>query len=145
MAGLGLEQKKSFWGPMFGIYWERNNFSFSARGIYSASCAFHESYSQSEQNAYPDATFVYIKGFDPNSWYEATFLLKNVVNSWNLGLTSKRFYSTGILVEYDPYNLFEENRKDVDFLNQLKLWTIIGRDLEFGINSVRAGVTININ
>lgn len=142
MAGVGLDQKKNFWGPTFGIYWQKGNLEFSARGVYSANCAFRKDYSQAEQDAvkkeYTNAEFVYIKGYDPNSWYSATLLVKNIGN-FNLGLTSRRFYSTGIIVEYEPYNKSREDH------NELKLWGTAGRDLEFGNNSVQLGIMINID
>lgn len=117
MAGAGLELTKKFWGPTLGISISKKNFSFSAMGIYSVECA----YNRSEQS---------IEGYDPNSWYKAQIIFKAKKN-FGIGLTSQRFYSTGIMSEFEP-------------CCGVKFWGILGRDLESKTNSIRFGIGVNI-
>ncbi len=70
------------------------------------------------------------KGDGRDNWWYKSFL-KYQVGKWNFGIQSWRFHVTGPIVEYSP-------------LSRLKIWVNPGRDLEFGINRITAGVDVKV-
>lgn len=132
-AGLGGGMCKLYIGPMAGIYINQEKWSFKAMGLYSLATAYRADYSEDYIIAQGEQNVVYIRGFDPNSWYR--FSAKySLTENLKLGIISERFYSTGLVAEY------EINRYPSAGLT---LKTIIGKNLEINQNCYNIGLSIN--
>ncbi|MCF7795350.1 hypothetical protein K9M50_03255 [Patescibacteria group bacterium] len=140
-AGVNFQTGKSVLGPTAGVYLNEGKWSLKAYGSYSLLSAYKDSYSKETlaeyerlygAYGYEEEDLIYIKGFDPSSWYRLN-LSYQVNNDLNLGIISERFYGTGLFSEY---SLKFKSRNLKDF----RLKSIIGQNFEFNFVVCYLGV-----
>jgi len=136
-AGASLDLGKSCFGPLFGVYIDKGKWSLKAMGVYSLATAYKSEYSEEFYERHDHDDPVFIRGFDPNSWYKFSFSY-SLNKSLKVGMISERFYSSGLFAEYD----FKINPRQ-SLLN-FKLRVISGRNFESKQNCFSAGVIMEI-
>ena len=133
--GLSYQSGQMYFGPVAGIYINKDKFEFKAFGVYSIISAYKDSYSQEyANNDSSHGELIYIDDFDPNSWYRLSILYK-LSKRFSLGLQSERFYGTNLLARYD----LKKSWRD---LNRLYLKALSGRDFEFKHNTFFIGLVL---
>lgn len=129
--GAGTSSNKKYFGPLVGLSFEKGNLYFQVLGLYSATTAYKSEYSQEYIEKYKDfGKPIYVRGFDPNSWYRIK-ILYSASEKFDVGLTSERFYGTVLTAELN----IGGNKK-------IKLG--FGRDLEFQKNVFQFGFMLNM-
>jgi len=99
--GIAYQSGQMFVGPTGGVYITKNKLQIKAFGCYSLNTAYKDYYSEELIKKYaPLGDPVYIKDFDPNSWYfiSINYQLKDRLS---LGISSERFYGTNFTAQYD--------------------------------------------
>ncbi|GEM_PF-2428836 len=137
-AGAGLDLVKSCFGPLVGVYIDKGNWSLRALGVYSLTTAYKSEYSEEDLEkfgGYGDP--VYIRGFDPNSWYKF-FLSYSFDKNLKAGIISERFLATGLFAEYD-FRI-----KPRPCLQNVKIRAISGRNFESKQFCSSAGVILEL-
>lgn len=139
IGGIGAGAGKRYFGPLAGLRFKSGRISFDALGVYATITAFKSEYSEEYLQKYTNLNYgkpIYIRGFDPNSWYRAS-ILYSVTDNFEAGVVSERFYLTGITVGYG---------KEIssDYVKSLKLKASIGRNFEFSVNGLSIGMDIGL-
>ncbi len=133
--GIAYQSGQMFVGPTGGVYITKNKLQIKAFGCYSLNTAYKNYYSEELIKKYaPLGDPVYIKGFDPNSWYfiSINYQLKDRLS---LGISSERFYGTNFTAQYD----LKTSWRDMD---KLYVKAMSGFDFEFKQNTFFMGLVL---
>jgi len=94
--GVGYSGNMYYFGPLVGFNFEKDKFKFQFLGLYATSTPYKSHYSK-EKECVPQ---IYIRGFDPNSFYKVK-LAYSLSNKVDIGILSERHYGTGLFSEYE--------------------------------------------
>ena len=131
IVGAGCSGNKKYFGPLIGLDFIRERWFFQALGLYSMNSAFKSHYSKEYIDQYQSWDKpIYIRGFDPNSWYKVK-LLYSISHDIDIGVVSERFYGTCLASEYK-------------FNKLIKFKFMFGRDMEFSKNMFSFGLLFNM-
>jgi len=135
-AGANLDLGKLYFGPLLGIHINKERWSLRAMGVYSLATAYKSEYPEGSQR-YNHSNPVFIRGFDPNSWYKFSFSY-SLNKSFRMGVISERFYASGLFIEHD----LRVNSQQL--LQNLRLRVALGRNFESKQNCFSAGVAMDL-
>ncbi|MDA3802500.1 MAG: hypothetical protein PF488_01205 [Patescibacteria group bacterium] len=132
-AGIAYQSGQRYFGPIAGFYITKDKWEIKAFGVYALNTAYKDQYSEEELSEIPQyGSPVYIRGFDPNSWYRASLEYK-LTKRFTLGLQSERFYGTNFSGRYD----LKKSWRDMD---KLYIKALSGWDFEFKHNTFFMGL-----
>lgn len=101
--GIGYIANKSSFGVSSGIAIMKNKMDFTAFGYLSLITVYKSEYPHSIRDDLLQQIYgehIYIKGFDPNSWYKISLSYK--INQYTkFGIIAERFYMYGLFAEYN--------------------------------------------
>lgn len=126
IIGAGVSFNKSYFGPLAGFSFNNKKVYFQALGLLATYTPYKSNYT-SEQECVPR---IYIKDFDPNSWYRIK-LLYSISNHLEMGIISERFYGTGLISEYS-------------LSRSLKFKFMFGRELEVDESVFQFGLMLKM-
>jgi hypothetical protein len=134
--GLAYQSGQMYFGPMAGIYVSHGEWELKAFGVYAIKSAYKDHYEDESMNKYSPiyGEPVYIKGFDPNSWYKVSINYQ-MTKRFNLGIQSERFYGTNFVGLYD----LQTSWRDMD---ELYVKAMSGFDFEFKHNTFFMGLVL---
>ena len=140
LLGFGSDTGKSALGPMAGVFYFRDRLNIKLLGLYGVLTPFKSEYSQEYLDKYRMyGNPVYIRGFDPNSWWRFDLAYK-INENFEAGLKSERFYVSGVTAAYR----ITEGSQETTYFKNLKIRTIVGQNLEFKKFIVFLGLSMNI-
>lgn len=136
--GLGYVASKKSFGLSSGYSITKKKFNFMVFGYLSLVTVYKSEYPYSIEDELLQLIYgnhVYIKNFDPNSWYKVSISYK-IFDNMRLGIIAERFYMHGLFAEYD-FDFVESCFDDFRFKVQ------IGRSLN-NQESISLGFVTNI-